>query len=595
MPDGPALRKTSRGDPEASLPGTSALSDAVRAARLEFAFGSQPMSLTVAVILAAATAWMLRSPRNELLLLSWFASLVGLNAVRFGQYRQYRRACAAGQPDCERWDRILLVGCLASGAWWGSSAILFLPTEPALQFFLAFVIAGVSAGAVGGLSVAPRAACAFVIPCVLPLTIRFVIADDLLHTVMAMMTVLYTVILTLVARRGDAQLRRLVGSQIDAQTSRHALQSSEVGRHLSDERLRVAAEAGEIGVWEWDPGSKVLVWDERMYQLYRLNPAVCSDHYELWRQRLHPADLARVESELEATVGGAGDFKSEFRIIWPTGEERSIRACAARVQDKHGTAVRITGINLDITDLRRLENIKRDFVSIVSHELRTPLTSIRGSLGLVINNAVGAVADPVKELLRVADRNAERLAALIEELLDIEKLETGKLHLELTAQPLRALIEQALSANAAYALAHQVNFALSGDALDAWAAVDGKRVQQVMTNLLTNAVKFSPAGTCVEVHVCEANDHRTRVEVRDRGPGIARDFQPRVFSKFSQGDSSDSRAKGGTGLGLAISKALVEQMRGTIGFDTTPGAGTTFYLVLPRCAPVFENQVERSA
>jgi signal transduction histidine kinase len=584
MPDGLALRKTSPGVPEASPPNTSALSESVRAARLEFAFGSQPMSLTVAIVLAALTAWMLRTSGNELRLLGWFASLVGLNGVRFGQYQQYRRACATGQPDCERWDRTLLIGCVASGALWGSSAILFLPTEPALQFFLAFVIAGVSAGAVSGLSVAPRAANAFVIPCVLPLTMRFVAAGDLLHTVMGTMTALYTVILMLVARRGDAQLRRLVRSQMDAQASRHALQNSEVGRHLSDERLRVAAEAGEIGVWEWDPGSNALVWDERMYQLYRLNPAVCSNHYEMWRQRLHPADLARVESQLKATVGGAGDFKSEFRIIWPTGEERSMRACATRVQDTHSTAVRVTGINLDITDLRRLENIKREFVSIVSHELRTPLTSIRGSLGLIINNAVGEVSSPVKDLLRVADRNAERLAVLIEELLDIEKLEAGKLHLELTAQPLRAIIEQALSANASYAHAHEVHFALSGNALDAWAVVDGKRVHQVMTNLLTNAVKFSPAGASVEVHICAANEHRTRVEVRDHGPGIACDFQPRVFSNFSQGDSSDSRAKGGTGLGLAISKALVEQMGGNIGFETTLGAGTTFYLELPGCA-----------
>jgi signal transduction histidine kinase len=586
MPDGLSLRKMLLAEPDGLLPGASAVDQAVRAARLEFAFGSQPMSLAVAVILAAMTCGVLKAGDNELLLLTWFSGLFGLNVARFAQYRRYREACVRGQADLARWDRTLFLGCVASGAVWGAAALLFLPKQPALQFFLAFVIAGVSAGAVSGLAVAPLAAYGFVIPCVLPLTIRFVASGDLLHWVMGAMTALYTIILTLVARRGDIQLRRLVSSQMDAQASRHALVSSEVGRRLSDERLRVAAEAGEIGVWEWDLGSNVLVWDERMHQLYRVNPVAGSNNYEIWRQRLHPSDLARVESQLKACVLGAGDFRSEFRIIWPSGAERWIRACATRVQDAAGSAVRVTGINLDITGLRRLENIKREFVSTVSHELRTPLTSIRGSLGLIINHAAGEVSDPVKELLRVADRNAERLAALIEDLLDIEKLEAGRLQLELTPQLVGPLIEQAVSANAPYARAHQVSFALTDNALDAWAAVDGKRVLQVMTNLLSNAVKFSPAGAPVEIVIGGVAGQRIRVEVRDHGPGISREFQPQVFTKFSQGDSSDSRSKGGTGLGLALSKALTEQMGGTIGFETTIGAGTMFFLELPKCVPV---------
>jgi signal transduction histidine kinase len=583
MPDGLLLRKSLLSTPEGTPLGGSPVDQAVRAARLEFAFGSQPMSFAVSIVLAAMTVGVLRAPGNEALLLIWFGGLFALNAGRFVHYRHYRADCATGRADLARWDRMLFLGCVAAGSLWGSSAVLFLPTQPALQFFLAFVIAGVSAGAVSGLAMASRAAYAFVLPCVLPLTLRFVIHGDLLHEVMGTMTALYTVILSLVARRGDVQLRRLVSSQLDAQASRHALRSSEVDRHVSDERLRVAAEAGEIGVWEWDLSTNTLAWDERMHQLYRISPVAGSTSYELWRQRLHPADLARVESQLKDTVLGSGDFKSEFRILWPSGEERSIRACATRIQDAQGTRVRVTGINLDITDLRRLENIKREFISVVSHELRTPLTSIRGSLGLVINNAAGEVPEPAKELLRVADRNAERLAALIEDLLDIETLETGKLRLELIPQRLAPLIERALSANGPYAHAHEVNLALGGNYADACAAVDSNRLLQVVTNLLSNAVKFSPTGATVEVILCEAGDHGIRVEVRDHGPGISHAFQPHVFGKFTQGDSSDSRARGGTGLGLALSKALVEQMGGTIGFETTLGTGTTFFLELPRC------------
>jgi len=589
MPDGPPQRKTLLSEAQRS-PSASAADQAIRAARLEFAFGGQPMSLIVAIILAAMTVGVLWTAGSVLRLLIWFVGMLALNVARFVQYRRYRAANATGRVDLVRWDRTLFVGCLAAGAAWGSSAFLFFPAQPVLQFFLAFVIAGVSAGAVSGLAVAQRAAYAFVLPCVLPLSVRFIAVGDLLHLTMGIMTVFYTVIVSFVAQRGHVQLQRLVRSQMDAQASRHALENSEVGRHLSDERLRVAAEAGEIGVWEWDPGSNAFVWDERMYQLYQVSRTGGSNNYEIWRQRVHPADLARVELQMKATALGAGDLKSEFRIIWPSGEERSIRVHATRVLDPEGAAVRIAGINLDVTDLRRLENIKREFLSIVSHELRTPLTSIRGSLDLVINNAAGAISAPVRDLLQLANRNAERLAALIDDLLDIEKLEAGKLHLELTPQPLDRLIEQSLSANLPYARRHEVSFDVAGNGLDAHVAVDGNRLLQVMTNLLSNAVKFSPAGAKVDVVVLTAGEHRIRVEVRDYGPGISTEFQPHVFSKFSQGDSSDSRPKGGTGLGLAISKALVEQMGGTLGFDTAEGIGTTFILELPRYTAAARNR-----
>jgi signal transduction histidine kinase len=576
-------------DPAASaradLPDTGAdVNRAVQAARLDFAFSGQSVSLIVSVLLAAMTVMMLRAAGAIQLLLSWFVCLASVNAVRLVHTRGYRAASILGDIDLSVWDRRLLIGCLVGGSIWGSSAFLFLPEQPELQFFLAFVIAGVSSGAVSSLSVAPRAAYAFVLPCVLPLTLRFMAAGDALHWVMGAMTGFYIIVVTLVARRGHLQLTRMVSSQIEAQSSRDALKSSEVSRRLSDERLRVAAEAGHIGVWELDLRSQRLTWDERMHQMYCIAPAAGSNTYDMWRLRVMPADLARVESELATAISGNEDFKSEFRIVWPNGEERFIKAAAIAQRDSQGGALRLTGFNLDITELKRLDRIKSEFVSIVSHELRTPLTSIRGSLGLTINDAAGEVPAGAKELLRVADRNAERLGALIDDLLDVEKLEAGKLRMQMTPQPLQPLIEQSLSANTPYAAGHNVKFRLLPACRDAHAAVDGQRLMQVMTNLLSNAVKFSPDGGTVDVSITPLSNGRVRVTVRDCGPGISPEFQPRVFSKFSQSDSSDSRPKGGTGLGLAISKALIEQMGGTIGFDTIAGNGTTFFFELPPCS-----------
>jgi len=554
---------------------------AVQAARLEFAFGGLPMSLVVSVVLAGMTAVMLRAAASWLTLVGWFTCLASVNVVRLFYHRRYRLQRHRGRLSLDAAERWLLMGCFAGGVLWGSSALLFLPEAPEQQFFLAFVIAGVSAGAVASLSVAPRSAYAFVVPCVLLLAVRFVSAGDLLHAVMGVMTCFYVGVLALVAHRGHTQLTRMVVSQLKAQ--------------LSDERLRVAADAGGIGVWEWDLPTGELRWDERMHHIYRIEPNVDSNCRDVWRLRVDPTDLPRVEAELAAAVADQGHFKSEFRIFWPNGEQRHIKAAAQVLRGDDGGASRLVGIDLDITETKRLERIKSEFVSTVSHELRTPLTSIRGALGLIVNDAAGVVPDSVKSLLRIADRNAERLGVLVEDLLDAERLENGKLGFELQDQPLRPLIQQSLDANAPYAAQHRVALALASDVTEEIIArINGQRILQIMTNLLSNAVKFSPPGGCVSVAVVKAAVDRVRVSVRDQGPGVSAEFQMRIFTLFTQGDASDARPKGGTGLGLAISKSIVEHMGGVIGFESSEAGGATFFFEIP-CRQAIATNVNASA
>jgi PAS domain S-box-containing protein len=535
----------------------------------------------VSVILAGMTATLLWSSATSQVLVGWFVALATINAARFVHYRHYRAGTQRSEADLDSFDRELMVGCLAGGVMWGSSALLFLPRAPEMQFFLAFVIAGVSSGAVTSLSVAPLAAYAFAAPCVMPLAVRFLSAGDALHAVMGVMTCFYLGVVVLVARRGHIQLTRMVISRLDAQHSQAALNTSEQQRRASDERLRLAAEAGQIGVWEWDLQTNILEWDERMQQIYRVAPTMNAAYRDAWRLCIHPNDLARVENELAAAVAAASRLKSEFRILWPSGEERYIKSAADVLRGPDGTVLRLVGINLDITEMKRLERVKSEFVSTVSHELRTPLTSIRGSLGLVINDAAGEVAGAAKALLRVADRNAARLGALIEALLDAERLESGKLGFELQEQPLGPLVQQALDANTPYATQHEVTFELTDSTSQPITRVDGQRILQVMTNLLSNAVKFSPRGACVWITITQPVPGRVKVSVRDQGPGVAPEFQARIFNMFAQGDASDARPKGGAGLGLAISKALIEHMGGVIGFAANAGGGTTFFFELP--------------
>jgi PAS domain S-box-containing protein len=238
------------------------------------------------------------------------------------------------------------------------------------------------------------------------------------------------------------------------------------------------------------------------------------------------------------------------------------------------------GVVRDITERKRVERMKDEFVSTVSHELRTPLTSIAGSLKLMAGDAVGMLPDTAKPLMHIALRNSERLTLLINDLLDMEKIAAGKLRFDMQLQPLMPLVEQALEANKAYGEQFQVQFALTHRVEDVYVRVDAQRMLQVLANYMSNAAKFSPENSRVQVSVVRL-DGMVRVAVKDQGPGVPDEFRERIFQKFSQADSSDTRQTGGTGLGLAITKELAERMEGQVGFESVPGEGAAFYLDLP--------------
>ena len=231
-----------------------------------------------------------------------------------------------------------------------------------------------------------------------------------------------------------------------------------------------------------------------------------------------------------------------------------------------------------IDEQRRVDQLKDDFISIVSHELRTPLTSIHASLRLMQRGLGGDLAPDARQLVDVAARNSQRLVRLVDEILDLRKIEAGA-EMEQRPVDVRALLEQALEANRSYAEQHGVRFVFEGgEGLRVLG--DAERLMQVLANLLSNAVKYSPPGEAIVVS-SERRAGLVRVTVRDRGPGIPVQFRERIFQKFAQADTSTSREKGGTGLGLSISKAIVERLGGRIDFDSGPGQGSAFYFELP--------------
>ena len=234
----------------------------------------------------------------------------------------------------------------------------------------------------------------------------------------------------------------------------------------------------------------------------------------------------------------------------------------------------------DITERKHIEQMKNEFVSAVSHELRTPLTSISGSLGLIASGVLGSLPDNIHNMLSIAHKNAQRLTLLINDLLDMEKILAGKMLFDRQEQTLMPILLSSLESNKAYADAFETRLALRTGNEDLQAYIDARRVQQVLANFISNAIKFSPKGGQVDITLSRQGRY-ARIAVIDQGPGISEEFQTRIFQKFSQADSSDSRQRGGTGLGLAISKARVEKMDGSIGFESEPGKGATFFALFP--------------
>ncbi len=231
----------------------------------------------------------------------------------------------------------------------------------------------------------------------------------------------------------------------------------------------------------------------------------------------------------------------------------------------------------DISERKRVDHMKNEFISTVSHELRTPLTSLAGSLGLIASGAMGPIPDQQQSLIEIAARNSEHLKFLINDLLDMERLVSGKLEMSIKSQPIAPLVKAALEEIRIYAEQYQVTLCLSCHEESASAFVDARRFHQALKNLLSNAIKFSPPKGEVEVEITHRQGF-LRVSVTDQGPGIPEHFRKRIFEKFAQADSSDTRGRGGTGLGLAITREIMEQMHGTVGFESEEGQGSTFWL-----------------
>lgn len=234
----------------------------------------------------------------------------------------------------------------------------------------------------------------------------------------------------------------------------------------------------------------------------------------------------------------------------------------------------------DVTERRAVEKAKTEFLSVVSHELRTPLTSIKGGLQLIKIGTGGNLPEQANLMLDIALKNSDRLAQLINDILDLDKIQLGKMELKMEPFDCNLLIQEAVQVNTTYADQFGVTFKFTG--VDHPVILNGSndRLMQVMDNLLSNAAKHSNKNGVVEI-ILEQRQSAIRISVKDTGTGIPIEAQPFIFDKFTQANSSATRAHGGSGLGLNIAKSIVEHHGGEIGFTSEPGKGSTFYIEFP--------------
>ncbi|MEY2633019.1 MAG: hypothetical protein RIR00_1673, partial [Pseudomonadota bacterium] len=395
--------------------------------------------------------------------------------------------------------------------------------------------------------------------------------------------------------RPDGSVWGLIGTITDI-TERKA---AEKALRRAGRRLELATKVAGIGVWEWDVRSDHLEWDDFMCSLYQAEPGSFQATYADWRRRLHPEDVDAAAAALQKAVATADDaapFDTEFRILWPDGQVRLIRAAATVLRDDLGQPERVIGINFDITEQRQAEETllrakeaaesanraKSEFLANMSHEIRTPMNGIIGMTELALDTPLD---EEQREYLQIVKSSADSLLTIINDILDFSKIEAGKLLVEHISFDLPKLVAETLKTMALRA--HQKGLELVCDIasdLPARFIGDPGRVRQVLVNLVGNAIKFTEHGEIIvraERSRTPGQEDATTVQglqfsVSDTGIGIPKAKQDLIFEAFSQEDSSTTRRYGGTGLGLTISSRLVGLMGGRMWVDSTPGIGSTF-------------------
>ncbi|HEY6966853.1 MAG TPA: HAMP domain-containing sensor histidine kinase [Burkholderiales bacterium] len=568
----------------------------VLADRVEQLYSQMPTAILATLVISAVAAYELREGRYAEVVVFWGVLVLFLTLVRTVLYWGYRRT-REKVAEAAQWMRWLGISALAAGATWGFAGAVFFPSHAdEQQVFLAFLLTVVVAGGIPIYAVSWVVYALYAAGILFPFTYVLATFGNKLFAEIALIVPAFYVLNVGIAYRlnrvfnSGYRLRHAYGKLTEDYTAlnqrleQQLVELEEARRQVeaSGRKLALFAERSPIAVLELDTEARVQQVNPAAENLFGYPPSelIGRPAANLILPQYH-AEFAKQWRELmQSRVPMSG-----LKLRNPRRDGISI-VCEWTVTplvNASGDIVAVIAQGRDITQQLEAERMKNEFTSTLSHELRTPLTSIIGSLQLINSGVLGDIDKDVLELTTIAERNGQRLLDLINDILDVEKIESGKLTLFVETLDLAELVAESLTLNRSFADRFKVGLAVVGDRQPVRVNADRKRLLQVMTNLISNAAKFSAEGSTVEVSM-ESADGNIRIGVHDRGPGIPENFRSRIFGRFAQADMSHTRQKGGTGLGLAICKRLLEMMGGKIGFSDREGGGTTFWFELPKQA-----------
>ena len=562
--------------------------------RVEQLYSQMWLGILMTFAIGAIATFELWEQRMRDLVLFWWFIVLLISGASAGLLYAYRQSKDKAN-DPQQWLRWLGIAALAMGANWGFAGAVFFPSHAdEQQVFLAFLLAGMMSGGIPVYAASWPIFALYAAGIVAPFSYVLLTFGNRLFTELALLVPMFYAVNVAIAFRlsevfrSGYELRRAYGrltedySGLNQRLERQLVELDEARRQVeaSGRKLALFAERAPIAVLELDTAARVTQVNHAAELLFGYAAAeLIGGHAKrLVRAEFHDefdASWNRLLTTREPLAG--------LKVRNPRRDGLDV-VCSWTVTplvNSEGTILSVMAQGQDITQQLEAERMKKEFTSTLSHELRTPLTSIIGSLQLINTGVLGEVDKDVGELTVVAERNGQRLLDLINDILDIEKIESGNVTMSPEVFGVDDVVHEAMVLNKAFADRFGVRFAAHGSVAGARLHADRKRVLQVMTNLLSNAAKFSPQDGVVDIDM-QQSGATVRVAVHDRGPGIPEAFRGRIFNRFAQADSTSSRQKGGTGLGLAICKRLVEMMHGRIGFDDRDGGGTTFWFELPQ-------------
>jgi PAS domain S-box-containing protein len=343
----------------------------------------------------------------------------------------------------------------------------------------------------------------------------------------------------------------------------------------SEERLRIALEAGNIGVWDWNIPQNTLKWTDNVYKIHGVSKEKFEVNFKNFYKLIHPDDRNFLEEALEKTLTKGSPFSIQFRIIDNKGGVRWLTTSAVLLYESNGKPFRLLGATSDITQQKLIEQEKSDFLSMAAHELKTPITSMNMFVDLISREVMKLNHEKSSYFAKRIKEQTDRLSELTGDLLDVSRIETGKLKLNKSKFKLSELIEDTVEALQS-TTSH--NFIIDSP-IDSTVNADKYRIYQVIVNLLTNAIKYSSPDKNIVVSVKEKNGELI-TGVRDYGIGISKDKHDKIFDRLYQVTDPKEKTFPGLGLGLYISKEIVERHGGKIWLKSKKGEGSTFYFSL---------------